>query len=247
VTDADYPAAALGRGAQGTVRFRLIVDEAGVPQRCEIAQSSGDTDLDRVTCDIMLTRARFHPARDSAGRPVGDRIASTLTWRIREDETGMPFRRTVMENIVRSSETGALTCTLTLDGRPGGESPLEYCGFLAGSGAERILRGVGGEAEMTLVFYVLPEGEELESRQRERGERLAHREVQVTVSPEGRVSECRTVSAVAPSAGIEAPGVFDPCTLSGGSNRPFFAPAGAGSVRKGRLGVTLFMRRGPPL
>ena len=247
VTDADYPAAALARGAQGTVRFHLIVDEGGVPQRCEIAESSGDADLDRVTCEIMRTRARFNPARDSGGRPVGDSIASSLTWRIREHRSGMPFRRTVMENIVRSSEKGAPTCTLVQDGRPAGEQPLEYCGFLAGAGTERLLGDIGGQGEISFVFYVLPEGDELEGPQRERGDVLAHREVQVTVSPEGRVRECSIVSTVEPDAGVQLPAAFDLCTISRGSHTPFFAPAEAGGLRKGRLGVTLSMRRGQPL
>src|SRR3954447_25146427 len=45
-SDDDYPAGALQRGEQGTVRAELSIDRRGRVSRCSIAQSSGFDSLD---------------------------------------------------------------------------------------------------------------------------------------------------------------------------------------------------------
>lgn len=61
-----YPAASLRAHEQGTVLLRVLVDPTGVPQRVEIARSSGHARLDTAARDSVL-RARFRPVmRDGA-------------------------------------------------------------------------------------------------------------------------------------------------------------------------------------
>lgn len=63
-----YPARAQRRGESGEVLLRINVDARGVPDRVEIAASSGSRDLDRAA-RRAVQRWRFRPAmRD--GRPV---------------------------------------------------------------------------------------------------------------------------------------------------------------------------------
>ena len=52
VTNDDYPYDALRRNAQGTVHYRVAVDEQGMPRDCRIEQTSGDESLDRTTCQV---------------------------------------------------------------------------------------------------------------------------------------------------------------------------------------------------
>ncbi len=58
----DYPKDALAGDKQGSVVAKLRINETGKVENCEIAQSSGVTSLDRVTCSGFRTRARFSAA-----------------------------------------------------------------------------------------------------------------------------------------------------------------------------------------
>ena len=79
-TDNDYPADAIRRDEQGTVGFVLDVAPEGRIARCLVEQSSGSAALDAATCRTLRSRARFRPARDAAGRPVGDRVRGRIKW-----------------------------------------------------------------------------------------------------------------------------------------------------------------------
>jgi TonB family protein len=84
VTSDDYPAVALRAEEEGTVRFRLDVGKDGLVNACSVTESSGSASLDSATCRIMQERARFTPARNSAGKRVTDRVQSSISWRMRE-------------------------------------------------------------------------------------------------------------------------------------------------------------------
>ena len=81
IGEADYPASALARGEQGSVRFRLQVEPDGRVTNCTIVRPSGAAALDNATCRIMMSRARFTPARDSQGNPAPDWVESEIRWK----------------------------------------------------------------------------------------------------------------------------------------------------------------------
>ena len=76
----DYPAAALRFDMTGITSFRLTVDRAGTPSRCEIVVSSGFDMLDDAACERIMAKARFSPARDRAGQPVDGTYANRVRW-----------------------------------------------------------------------------------------------------------------------------------------------------------------------
>ena len=78
----DYPAGALRAGAEGTVRFRLIIGVDGRVQNCIVTASSGSPDLDNATCRILRSRARYTPARDYQGNPTVGSDSGTVIWRL---------------------------------------------------------------------------------------------------------------------------------------------------------------------
>jgi len=84
VTDDDYPPEALRRGWQGTVAFRLDIDQRGRPSACHVTGTSGTPMLDEAACDLLMQRARFVPARDAQGKTVSASFSSRFTWRIPE-------------------------------------------------------------------------------------------------------------------------------------------------------------------
>jgi TonB family protein len=83
-TRADYPAAALRQGEQGSAGFRLTIEADGRVSDCRITSSSGSVSLDLVTCRILRTRARFTPARDSSGQPTVGSYNGRVVWRTPE-------------------------------------------------------------------------------------------------------------------------------------------------------------------
>jgi len=80
VSDGDYPAEAMRLGQQGTVGFDLDISADGRVTQCHVMSSSGSELLDLTTCQIMLSRARFEPARDEEGNAVPDRISASIRW-----------------------------------------------------------------------------------------------------------------------------------------------------------------------
>ena len=78
----DYPAEAIRREEQGRVEFAVEIGPDGRVTRCHVMVSSGSRLLDLRTCQVMLVRARFEPARDAAGNPVADVFGTTVFWRI---------------------------------------------------------------------------------------------------------------------------------------------------------------------
>lgn len=80
ISDGDYPEEAVRLNQQGTVGFDLDVSEEGRVIYCHVTASSGSELLDLRTCQVMLERARFEPARDEQGNPVPDRISSRVRW-----------------------------------------------------------------------------------------------------------------------------------------------------------------------
>jgi periplasmic protein TonB len=78
----DYPPAAQREGREGTVGFSIEVDTNGRPSGCDVTASSGHADLDEATCRLLLSRARFAPARDGNEVAVVSRYSSRVRWQI---------------------------------------------------------------------------------------------------------------------------------------------------------------------
>ena len=81
----DYPAAALRAEEQGTTGVRIDVGEDGRVTNCTVFSSSGSNALDAATCRIIRSRARYRPARDSAGNPVPGVAVARVAWRLPEE------------------------------------------------------------------------------------------------------------------------------------------------------------------
>ena len=83
---ADYPIEAWQNDEEGTVRYRLIVDEEGQVSSCSVTESSRSHSLDEATCKLISGRARFDPALDGDGKPIVGTYDGRHSWRKRESE-----------------------------------------------------------------------------------------------------------------------------------------------------------------
>jgi protein TonB len=87
----DYPRAAKRVGAAGTVLVRYTVGTDGRPSGCTVTQSSGNEDLDQVTCRLIERRFRYEPARDARGNPVPDTVTGRHIWWTEPRRRQYPF------------------------------------------------------------------------------------------------------------------------------------------------------------
>lgn len=86
IRNSDYPRGAIAAGASGTVGLRFVVGTDGRVSDCRVTRSSGRSDLDTVTCRLIMQRFRYRPARDERGRPVPDTVTGEHEWLYTERE-----------------------------------------------------------------------------------------------------------------------------------------------------------------
>lgn len=78
----DYPPRMVRGNYQGTVYYRLIVDETGKPTSCHVQRSTRPKDFDEAVCRIVMRRGRFEPAKDANGKPVPSFWSQAITFRM---------------------------------------------------------------------------------------------------------------------------------------------------------------------
>jgi protein TonB len=78
----DYPPSALRAEASGTTGMAFDIGPDGRVSNCRITQSSGNADLDDVSCRLMARRGRFTPAQDQNGSPIASTGTRRVTWRL---------------------------------------------------------------------------------------------------------------------------------------------------------------------
>jgi hypothetical protein len=76
----DFPKGPLFQGASAIVQFRLMVGADGIPTECHIQQATKSPEFTKLTCDLLVKRARFTPALDSGGKPVASYYISSVRW-----------------------------------------------------------------------------------------------------------------------------------------------------------------------
>lgn len=82
ITERDYRPRWVREGLSGSASFSLEISERGRVSECTITRSSGHSVLDQATCSLLKDRARFNPAKDSAGQSVAGTFSSTVNWQL---------------------------------------------------------------------------------------------------------------------------------------------------------------------
>lgn len=81
-TTNDYPGSLLSSGIHGTVAFKIKVGTDGKPLDCMVLESSKVEALDKLSCQLVVQRARFKPAIDSDGQPTIAPYINRIRWYI---------------------------------------------------------------------------------------------------------------------------------------------------------------------
>jgi hypothetical protein len=211
VGDNDYPWDAMRRGVQGVVTFMLTIGVDGVPVDCSI-DGPVDPVLDRRTCDVFRSRARFLPARDAAGRAVAGYYPGRMRWLLPVGRAGFSTGGVLGVTSVRRNAAGELACSVTVNGREDSNPRIRSCEQVQEPAMISAMRALGREAELTLIFMIEPDGMLLRGRTPDDpGPLLTESVARITVAG-GSVEECRMTSrrVLRPITGIEtAPSLCD--------------------------------------
>lgn len=78
----DYPTTLLRQRQQGLVKFRLSIDDQGIPTQCHIQRSTRPEGFDTAVCEGLMKRARFEPARTRDGEAIASYWRSTVRFEI---------------------------------------------------------------------------------------------------------------------------------------------------------------------
>lgn len=74
----DYPI--LFRRGSGVVIIRMIIGLDGTPTGCVAAKTGENSALEAFTCEPLMKRARFTPAKGAAGDPIPSYWTTRVVW-----------------------------------------------------------------------------------------------------------------------------------------------------------------------
>jgi hypothetical protein len=80
LTTNDYPTTTLLYRKSSIVRLRLLVNRQGMPTDCHVVDAAPPEEFNRLTCSLVLQRARFKPALGPGGVPVDSAYFITVNW-----------------------------------------------------------------------------------------------------------------------------------------------------------------------
>ena len=80
ISRSDWPFDIAEAGIGGKVSVRYVVTLDGRATNCVVTQSSGNRELDGLTCRLIEERFRFKPSRDAKGRKVVSAIEQDHYW-----------------------------------------------------------------------------------------------------------------------------------------------------------------------
>jgi hypothetical protein len=108
----DYPKSSIISDKEGELTVVLEVNEKGRPSDCKVIVTSGEPELDILTCALLMKRAQFTSAKDKFGRPATSTFTQKVTWRIPRDKL--------------ITQGFKVTFMVTPDGRLSGCEKVEY-------------------------------------------------------------------------------------------------------------------------
>jgi protein TonB len=80
IYNSDYPPSLANAGIGGRVSVTIKVGIDGRVTSCQVTRSSGNAQLDSLTCRLIEQRYRFRPSTDRYGRPVPDEADVDQDW-----------------------------------------------------------------------------------------------------------------------------------------------------------------------
>ncbi|MEA3041466.1 MAG: periplasmic protein TonB [Sphingomonadales bacterium] len=223
ITSDDYPVAARAALAEGRTTVRYEVRPDGRVGACTVIGPSGHADLDGASCTLLRMRARFRPARDTAGRPVSHMARQTIVWRLPEEVEAMPLvPGQVVLVLPMWRDNGQLGCDL----RP---SRPELDGLADDLCVAFYPDDAGSLPPIRIVAAVALGDAPLPPSRPSAEPRLESDELRFEVGGDGRVRNCASASPPGSAGGRLV------CEVLQAAGHPYFLSAGSAVVRRARM------------
>lgn len=224
VTPQDYPQVSLVNHEEGSVTVRLKIDSSGLVSSCRVARSSGHVALDEQTCALFRARARFEPAKDRAGRPVGSAHTQQISWKLGDRSVAMPRQAWMVRVTLGLNRDGAIGhCKLEATGIVSKPHDCEVLlsATKASGGNNPSLAHIAGFAITETHFYPVGAGEVAVPPALAGATLVAQQVSNVVIEADGRISGCEGIRY----SGAASPQT-DACRILAGT-RFEAGPAGA--------------------
>ena len=76
----DYPRSSAQDRDGAYVIVHFTVTPEGRTRDCRVRRSSGNSEVDRITCQLVLERFRYRPAIDGDGNPTSEKVGWKQWW-----------------------------------------------------------------------------------------------------------------------------------------------------------------------
>lgn len=195
ITPADYPAEAILERREGTVAFKVDVDEQGRVVRCTITESSKSAVLDASTCRLIAHRARFEPARDAKGKPIPSTWSNRVQWRT--PSLPKPSPGLIVTTIDVAADGKVEKCSTETEGAVPLPVREGVCRSLTMPGPAQMLK-VNGPAYRTLriATAISYDGQKFAYDGSPWGTLLMHRASDLELGADGRPLRCTVKAAI---------------------------------------------------
>jgi hypothetical protein len=194
-SDSDYPVDALIRHAEGRTKFELFIDDKGLPYACRILETAKEPSLDRVTCDLLMARARFEPALNAQGVAVPDSLVGAIVWRLPDKASElMPFKSTRRVMRIYPGTAGVSHCELTEDGHAWPRLTRDQCLPLASREAIDFAESHELTVPLTIVDTFKPDGRKGEEHGQAYGTIATEMTIALRIGADGKVIFCQPIS-----------------------------------------------------
>lgn len=185
---------------RGVTAFRLAVDPEGKPIRCDIADSSRFDVLDQATCERLLARAKFAPARNDKDKSGERTYVGRVRWVIPEGAADNPTSEHFGRILFTFDQAGKISsCRMVIEVPTGtGPTPQPPCNHIAESVPPALATTVLGKTagapaggEMLSATAFTPELRARVLAARPGYEQLALSVYRFTVTKDGVLGACK--------------------------------------------------------
>lgn len=153
-------------------------------------------------------------------------------------DTLFPYLPIVSQSSVRATATGEVACSISINGE---RQPDQGCGFA--SGAPDGLRRMRRDADLTMIFAILPEGAASPDSGADFGELIVEGRARLSIAVDGSVARCerRVERIIRQVAGVRSPPEF--CKIYAVGQRLFVAAEQPGP-RTVEMSALVYLREG---
>lgn len=246
ISSSDYPVDAIIRKAEGRTRFELAIDGEGTPYSCRILESAKEPSLDRVTCDLFMTRAKFQPAADARGQPVPDIYSNVVEWRLPEEASDvMAFEPTRVVVTAYSTAAGVSHCDMREGDYDWPRFTRDQCLEIVGREIIDLAEYWKMPATMTLVNSFTPHGQKEAEDEQAHGLLGIEATAAVRIGPDGNVTYCQTLD-IQVNMNLLQPPSPDLCDSFGLRDAKFPPVNNPAEARSGRWSVRFYVGENLP-